>query len=161
MSPLLKTLCCLLGLAAAGAPLVWLTAPQPETAAQQALPQTAESEPMLITLRCSGTPQELSIRHEGRCLCHVLLRNGVLTGAGEHEVHTDAAAGAVQARLPLPRPQPGATLELELQAHRPQNTPGAQAATIELTPDKLPTRSDTRWAPPGSCELHDIFTFTW
>lgn len=160
MSPILKSLCCLFGLAAAGAPLVWLTSPQPVSPAQPPMPQQAASlEPMLISLRCSGTPQELILMHEGRLLCHVQLSGGALTTAGELEA--DPASGALQGRLSLPRPLPGATLELELRVLWPQGAPGAHAATIELTPLKHPTRSDTRWAPPATGELHDIFTFTW
>lgn len=150
LSPLVKTLCCLLGLAAAGAPLLWLTAP-PAVEPPPAQAAESEAEAMLLTLRCSGRPQALIIRHEGCTLCDMPM------GSAEMQ----PGAEAYRTQLKLPRPAPGSALELELQITWPEDAQGPQAATLELTPRKLPTRSDTRWTPPGSHVLHDIFSFTW
>lgn len=142
MSPLTKTLCCLLGLAVAGAPLVLFTAPPAVVAAPVAAGGSAVAGVPAL-LRCSGQPTAVQLWHEGRLLCELVPQ-----------------AGLWQGLLELPEPR-GAALEIEVQAAWSAECRGAQGLTLELSPAKLPARQDTHWTDPGAPALHDIFTFKW
>ena len=143
ISPLAKIALCLLGIAAAGLPLVYFTAP----AGKPALPAPAASacEPgkvaTPVVLRCSGSPQYVRLWLQGQLLCELTPQAGVWQG-----------------ELPLPS---SPLIELEVQAAWPVAA-GAQAITIEISPPSLPARQDTQWAlPPAAHELHSIFSFSW
>lgn len=152
MSPLARTLFCLLGAAAAGAPLLWLTAPAGQNAPACALPQAGAqaAERMLLTLLYSGAPRRLVILHEGREL--------LSQGAAEL---SQAHAGRLHAPLELPLPTDGSALELEVQTEWAAQEQGAQAVTLELAPPGRPARQDTHWASPETRKLHDVFIFKW
>lgn len=146
-SPLIKFICCLLGVAAAGVPLVVFTNRSPQAAkpAQADLSEQGIIEvPALV--RYSARPTEISIRHEGRLLCK-------FTPA--------AAGGSWQGKFQLPPLAVQSSLELEVEAAWLDAHSPAQAITIELTPPGLPSAKDTQWTDEGMEVLHDVFIFQW
>lgn len=142
MSPLRQTLCCVLGLAAAGVPLLHFTAPAtPAPAAASAAAAAAERVAVPAALRCSGRPLRVRVWQQGKPVGELLPQQGCWQGTLEL--------------------CPASLIELEVEASwEPAAT--AEALTLELTPPGLPSRQDTQWAlPPDSHELHSIFTFSW
>lgn len=144
-SPLLRMFCCLLGIAVAGVPLVYFTAPAPqmESVAVDAAEVAWVEVPVL--LRYTDAPAEICMLHEGRELCRI----------------RPEKSGAWRGLLKLPTLAPGSELELEVEATWTAPCIATQAITIELTPPGLPARSDTQWSEPGGELLHSIFIFTW
>lgn len=142
ISPLTRILLCLLGIAAAGLPLLCFTAPSagPELpAAPPVAEQPGAAVP--VVLHCTGSPQYVRLWLQGQLLCEL-----------------SPQAGVWQGELPLPS---SPLIELEVQAAWPVAA-GAQAITIEISPPGLPARQDTQWAlPPAAHELHSIFSFSW
>lgn len=146
MSPLAKSLCSLVGIAAAGVPLYYFTAPPPPPASAPATPAAATAvRAAMVRVRTTEAPRELRILHEGAELCCVsaaaMAADGTWTG---------------ELLLPVAR-------EWELEVEAEWDTPGsgARAVTLELSPPQLPTCRDTQWAAPGAHNLHEIFTFKW
>ena len=147
-SPLFKIACCLLGIVAAGVPLVHFTSssspPPPLSAAPGAEELALHEVPVL--LRYTGSPAEIIIRLMGDELCRCA---------------PSGASGVWQGKLRLPVAAPGSALELEIEASWPQPLAASQAITLELSPPRHPAASDTQWAEPGDDNLHAIFTFQW
>lgn len=146
MSPRIKIVCCLLGIAAAGVPLVLFTGVRgEESRVAPSLRETAQAAAPAV-LRCSGEPRRVCIYHEGKLLS---------------ELPMPLPGGEWRGELMLPQLQAGATLELEIKGLWNDDGGGAQAITLELAPDKLPTRRETQWTEPGGAVLHNIYTYTW
>lgn len=146
ISPLARMLCCLLGIAAAGTPLVVFTKARP-AAAPVATPQAAVATVAVeAMLRYTGDPVEICILHEGKLLSRL---------------QPAAAEGRWYGRLDLPQPAAGDVLELEVQVVWPEPRPEGGAVTLELTPPHLPAVGDTHWAEPGEALLHNIFLYRW
>lgn len=145
ISPLAQTLLSLLGLAAAGIPLLYFTAPPPgaEPAPHPASAPAAASAAVPATLRCSGQVLRVRLWQQGQLLCELSPRGGYWQGELELS--------------------PAPCIEIEAEATwAPSPAAGAEALSIELSPPGLPTRQDTQWAqPPAAHQLHTIFTFTW
>lgn len=146
ISPLAKIATCLAGIAAAGVPLVFFTAPQAqvEQAALPSAPAAAELEEVPLLVRYARPPQELCILHEGRELCRL---------------SPEGTAGRWRGGVLLPRAAQGLELEVVLTWAEPSETP--QALTLELAPPGRPVASDTQWAAPGEKVWHTIFSFKW
>lgn len=148
ISPLTRLALIACGVALAGVPLLFFTAPAPEAApAASAAPEQAH--PLTDTpaqLRYTGHPTSIALYHEGRLLCRL---------------SPPLPQHSWQGKLPLPQPEAGAPLELEAEAHWQEPQPQPQVITLELSPPHLPTRHDTQWTTPGEATLHSIFSFTW
>ena len=142
MHPLSQTLCCVAGLAAAGVPLLYFTAPAPAPA-PTAPPAAAETQGVPVTLRCSGQPQQVRLWQGGRQVCELSPQGGLWQG-----------------ELTL---ENGPLVELEVEATWPtEGRCGAECITIELTPPHRSPRQDTQWTqPPNEGVLHGVFVFTW
>ncbi len=146
MSPRGTTALALIGILLAGIPLPALTGTRREVptaarAAQETPPRAMRQ--VYATLQCSGQPAQLSLRHEGRELARL--------GAEE------LAHSPVELELELPASD---ILELELVAVWPENEQ-AQAVSLTLEPEGLPSRQCTHWTDPGDNSLHTLFGFTW
>ncbi len=145
MSPRSTTLLALAGVLLAGIPLPFLTAESQETAhpapaAEAPAPATRQA---IATLRFTGTPTLIRLRHEGRELAR----------AEADELVGDFC----ELELTLPDTP---TLALELVADWPE-AGQPHVITLSLEPDKLPQRECTRWAPLATGLMHEIFTFSW
>lgn len=99
-----------------------------------------EDIPVVLTLRWSGHPTKITLRHAGQALGVVEIGQG-----GEYES---------ECRLPcVPR------WEVEVKTEWPEaERESAQAVTLILEPRALPTRSETQWTYPGEVMLHRIYT---
>lgn len=147
IAPLARIACCLLGIAAAGAPLVYFTsAPEPQAVAAPAAEAAASLAELPTLLRYTDAPAEICLRHEGRELCRI---------------SPEGEGGKWRGKLLLPVPAEGEELELEVEAEWTAPRVPSQAITLELTPAQLPARSDTQWSDPGGKTLHSIYTFKW
>ena len=147
MSPLAKSLCCLLGIGLAGVPLALFTAPAAPQSIAAAQPSRGEATPATSVpaiIRCSGRPGTVQVWHEGRLLCEASPQGGVWQGV-----------------LELPAPVSSSVLELEVQASWPQGHGEPQGVSLELSPQKLPAQQDAKWISSEVNTLHDIFTFKW
>ncbi|MBL9179041.1 MAG: hypothetical protein JNM65_13345 [Verrucomicrobiaceae bacterium] len=92
----------------------------------------------LLRLRYAHKPAALSLKIGGREL---------ITSAQESPVEVDAM---------LPTPQDG--VDVLVTATWPENTPDT-AVTVEIEPDGLESRSETRWS--AACSLDEVITFIW
>ena len=92
----------------------------------------------LLRLRYAHKPAALSLKIGGREL---------ITSAQESPVEVDAM---------LPTPQDG--VDVLVTVTWPENTPDT-AVTVEIEPDGLDSRSETRWSAASS--LDEIITFIW
>lgn len=142
-SPLFKIICCLLGIVAAGVPLVHFTAARAVAPAEKRAEEERLHE-VPVLLRYTGTPTEIIIRMMGAELCRCA-----------------PASDVWQGKLLLPMVAPGSAIELEIEAAWPQPLTASQAVTLELTPAGLPAARDTQWTEAGDDNLHAIFTFQW
>ncbi len=142
MSPRTSTFLAFVGVLLAGIPLPLLTAARRDSAPAAEPAAPAVTRAVYATLQCSGQPSELSLRHEGHELVHLL---------------ADELGAPWEAELPLPVGKPVA---LEVEA-RWNNGEQAQAVTISLEPDGQPAQQHTEWTQPGSPVLHSLFTFSW
>lgn len=143
ISPPAQTLCCLLGLAAAGIPLVYFTTPGEAPPAAAAAPAADERAAVPAAVWCSGRPLLVQLRSCGELLCELSPQQGCWQG----ELELPAAAELI---------------ELEAEVSWAPGAEGPAAITIELTPPGRPARQDTQWAlPPENSRLHSIFTFSW
>lgn len=164
-SPLPTIFFTLIGIAAAGIPLAFFTAPAPHqaeaplpqelSAAVQSLPAPAPAPaekppvhhvdvPTLV--RYTDDPMEIIIRHEGSTLC---------------TIKPKGVEGKWRGKLRLPELGEGALLELEVEGVWPDPLLSNQVITLEISPHRLPARRDTQWAETGQAKLHSIFTFKW
>lgn len=126
-------------------PLYRFIMPQ-ERARTVALPEQGTPAPPQLseipyTVRYTGEPTEIIIRHAGEELARF----------------TPDSTGLRQGKIMLPTPTVGSYTELEVQATW-QASPGfTPVITLELSPPHLPTASATRWGDPGEASLHDVF----
>ena len=144
-APPIKLACCLLGIAAAGAPLLWFTQPGAPEPQASAAPRQREAVEVDALVRWSAAPSVIRISHEGAEVCTLA---------------PDGSAAQWSGKLLLPAPAVG-ELELEVEAEWPGAPAEAQAITLELLPPKLPARRDTQWADPGERMMHQLFIFPW
>ncbi len=137
MNPVLTAALTLTGVLAAGAPLLWLTAPAPTPHAEAERPQP-ETEEIYALIQFSGAPASIVLRHNGQTLAEYT-----------------APTGSIETTLRLPA---AATLEPEVEATWPEAQSGAQAISLTLERAGYEPRCCTRW---GEGIVHDIFTYTW
>lgn len=141
-SPPLHLALFFIGFALMAVPLVRLTSATPvpvksEPATVQAT--ATEKVPVLLRLRFAHTPLNVRV-----ALGEQVLLDGAVTES-PHEFSTD-----------LILPKDG--IELALSANWPEGTPDT-ALTLELEPDGLDTRSETRWSSGASME--EYIPFVW
>jgi hypothetical protein len=74
----------------------------------------------------------------------------------DKELIASAEASPLELHAVLPATQDG--VDVFLSATWPQNTPDT-ALTLEIEPDGLEARSETRWSAAGS--LDEVITFSW
>ncbi len=136
----------LLGVVAAGAPLLYfakLPAPEAGKETSPAAEAAMVSTPVLV--RCTEGAEEIRIRREGREILRLTPdRDGMWCGS-----------------LPLPDVSPGSVVELEVQTRWTNALPANRAITIEIMPLGRRAVSDTQWTDTGAGELHAIFIFRW
>lgn len=75
---------------------------------------------------------------------------------GEKEVIQSVEESPMEVEAPLPSPKDG--VDVFVKATWPEGTPDT-AVTVELEPDGLATRSETRWSSAAS--LDEVITFEW
>lgn len=119
-------------------PLSHLTGNAQARPAAQVEKQAGKEVKALLRLRYAHQPATLSLTIGGK---------EIITSADESPVEVAAA---------LIEPQNG--IDVLLAATWPENTPDT-AITLELEPDGLESRSETRWSSGGS--LDEVITFTW
>ena len=136
----------LLGVIAAGAPLLYFAkSPAPEAGKETTPAAEAAMVSTPVLVRCTDEPEEICIRRAGKDLLRLTPdRNGTWCGV-----------------LPLPDVSPGSVVELEVQARWTNMLPANRAITIEIMPPRLRAASDTQWTDTGAGELHAIFIFRW
>ncbi len=136
----------LLGVVAAGAPLLYFAkspSPEAEKSANHEPEEAVVPTPVLV--RCTDGPKEICISRAGKELLRLTPdRSGTWCGA-----------------LLLPDISPGAVVELEVQARWTNTLPANRSITMEIMPPRLRTASDTQWTDTGAGELHAIFIFRW
>ncbi len=136
----------LLGVVAAGAPLLYfakLPAPEAGKETTPAAEAAMVSTPVLV--RSTEGAEEICIRREGREILRLTPDcNGMWCGT-----------------LPLPDVSPGTVVELEVQTRWTNALPANKAITIEIMPPGRRAVSDTQWTDTGAGELHAIFIFRW
>ncbi|MFC5453561.1 hypothetical protein [Prosthecobacter fluviatilis] len=75
---------------------------------------------------------------------------------GEKEVISSVEESPMEVDAPLPSTKDG--VDVFVKATWPEGTPDT-AVTVELEPDGLATRSETRWSSAAS--LDEVITFEW
>ncbi|MCE9520251.1 MAG: hypothetical protein K8R87_11955 [Verrucomicrobia bacterium] len=144
-SPLLQCLISAIAFALFAIPLVRLTVARPNekpanrTAVEVAEP--ASTRHTFVRIRFAHLPHTLSLKQSNRELIPVSLNP--LTSPIE-----------IETSLPITQD----SLELALAAQWPDGTPDT-AITVELEPDELDTRRETRWS--SSFILKEILNFKW
>ena len=98
----------------------------------------ASSVKALLRLRFAHKPATLSLK------------------IADKELITTLDATPIEVDTVLPATQEG--VDIFLSATWPENTPDT-ALTLELEPDGLEARSETRWSSAGS--LDEVITFSW
>lgn len=101
-------------------------------------PEGAESMIALFRLRFAHKPATLSLK------------------IADKELITSAVASPLELHAEVPATQEG--VDAFLSATWPENTPDT-ALTLEIEPDGLEARSETRWSSAGS--LDEVITFSW
>jgi hypothetical protein len=101
-------------------------------------PEGAESMIALLRLRFAHQPSTLSLK------------------IADKELITTVDVTPVEIDAVLPSTQDG--VDVFLSATWPENTPDT-ALTLEIEPDGLEARSETRWSSAGS--LDEVITFSW
>jgi hypothetical protein len=101
-------------------------------------PEGAESMVELLRLRFAHKPSTLSLK------------------ISDKELITSADASPLELHAVLPSTKDG--VDVFLSATWPENTPDT-ALTLEIEPDGLEARSETRWSSAGS--LDEVITFSW
>jgi hypothetical protein len=138
-SPPLHLALMLLAFLALGIPLVKLTS-APVVTMQAPVKQTAdEAVSTLLRVRFAHTPQKLKLTQGDKVLFD-----------GVPEVST------LELDVDLAIPKDG--MELLVSATWPEQTPDT-ALTIELEPDGLDTRAETRWSTGP--QLDEVMAFVW
>jgi hypothetical protein len=92
----------------------------------------------LVRVRYAHRPATLSVR------------------IGEKEVIGSVEGSPMEVDAPLPSTKDG--VDVFVKATWPEGTPDT-AVTVELEPDGLATRSETRWS--SSASLDEVMTFEW
>ncbi len=107
-------------------------------AAAEVKGEKAESVRALVRVRYAHRPVTLSVR------------------VGEKELIQGVEESPMEVEAPLPSTKDG--VDVFVRATWPEGTPDT-AVTVELEPDGLPTRSETRWSSAAS--LDEVITFEW
>lgn len=144
-SPVLQCLIGAVAFALFAIPLARLTiarsAPPRSDAAATAAPESAKARHAFIRIRFAHPPESLSLRFDGREL--VPPTGSVLVSP----IETEAV---------VPLSHDG--IDLALAVRWPGNIPET-AVTVELEPDELDGRRETRWATGAA--LDEILSFKW
>lgn len=119
-------------------PLSHLTGNAQEKSAPQAVAKEKQNIEALLRLRFAHKPSMLSLKIAGKEL---------ITAIDTSPVEIDAR---------LTSPEEG--VDAFLSATWPDGTPDT-ALTLEIEPDGLEARSETRWSSAGS--LDEVITFSW
>lgn len=140
LSPRFTFVLTAIGVVLAGLPLLSLTGKAGGGRVEAAGAAAVEADiPVVLTLRWSGSPTGLTLRHGGRLL-------------GEVEPNPD---GECELECRMPR---APYWEVEVEAEWPAVRSGnAQAVTLLLEPQAMPARAETQWTYPGESVLHRIF----
>lgn len=154
MTPKFAFLLAVLGVAAAGAPLPWLTRPAPlpggeppaAAAAQNTVKSSTELTAVYARVQFTGAPQMLRLSVRGKRLAEL----------SQEDARLLPEPGVWEPALLLPAPL--TSLELEVQAQWDDEAP--QAVTVSLEPPKQPARQATLWSLPGGM-LADCCLFSW
>lgn len=141
MSPALTATLTLIGVIAAGLPLLWLTAPPPviEHAAGDH-EKIRENVSTHATLHFNAAPTQLTLWREGREIA-------------------DFSSPISPLVLPLMLPADDGAAEIEIRIIWNDDSSGQNGATLILEPDGRERRSNTVWTEGN--ELHDVFYFQW
>lgn len=125
----------------AGLPLLSLTGKAGiERAETKAVASESADIPVVLIVRWSGQPTDLTLRLGGQSL-------------GKVELNPE---GECEWECRLPR-APYWEIEVEAEWSAAQSG-GAQAVTLLLEPQALPARAETQWIYPGETTLHRMFT---
>jgi len=120
-------------------PLSHLTgAASPVKAVTSTSPKAASTVKALLRLRYAHQPTSLSLKV-----------------ADQQEI-TDVSASPLEADVTLPALEHG--VDVFLIASWPEGTPDT-AVTLEIEPEGLEMRSETRWSSAGA--LDEVITFSW
>jgi hypothetical protein len=127
-----------LAFVALAVPLSHLTGNTSHAKVVQPAVKEAQSVKALLRLRFAHKPSTLSLK------------------LADKELIASADASPLEREAVLPATQDG--VDVFLSATWPENTPDT-ALTLELEPDGLEARSETRWSAAGS--LDEVITFSW
>jgi hypothetical protein len=144
-SPPLHLLVCFIAFVICSVPLARLTFARPEVPQMKDLPAvesapTSAGTPTLLRLRFAHLPQSLSVK------------------LGDQELLPLGTKLVSPLDLKMALPLSSEDLELLLQAKWPLGTTDT-AITVELEPDALDARSQTRWS--ANAELQEVLSFQW
>ena len=127
-----------LAFVALAVPLSHLTGNTSHAKVVKVAAKEAKSVKALLRLRFAHPPTTLSLK------------------LADKELIASAEASPLELHAVLPATQDG--VDVFLSATWPQNTPDT-ALTLEIEPDGLEARSETRWSSAGS--LDEVITFSW
>jgi hypothetical protein len=127
-----------LAFVALAVPLSHLTGNTSHAKVVQPAVKEAQSVKALLRLRFAHKPSTLRLK------------------IADKEQFASADASPLELHAVLPATQDG--VDVFLSATWPDNTPDT-ALTLELEPDGLEARSETRWSAAGS--LDEVITFSW
>ncbi len=119
-------------------PMSHLTGNASNAKVVQVAAKEAKSVKALLRLRFAHKPATLSLK------------------LADKELITSADASPIELDAVLPATKEG--VDVFLSATWPENTPDT-ALTLEIEPDGLEARSETRWSSTGS--LDEVITFSW
>ena len=139
MSPRATFLLTLLGVLLVGIPLPLLTRKAERKPVAVQAEGVAEMKTTYATISFTGQPGSIRLRH---------------IGGDWLELNPSLNQNELELELPAL-----AALELEIQAE--WKSPALQAISLTLEPEGRDALMKTLWKEEGSCELHDIMTFTW
>ena len=129
----------MLAFGALAVPLLNLTTAR-KAAAMEKVIHAAVAHGTLLRLRFAHPPKSISLKHGGRELLP----------------KPDLAASPLESRAELEIPAEG--IEFILAAEWPEGTPDT-ALTLELEPDGLDTKSETRWSLGST--MTEVIAFRW
>ncbi len=127
-----------LAFVALAVPLSHLTGNTSHAKVVQPAVKEAQSVKALLRLRFAHKPSTLSLK------------------IADRELITTTDASPLELDALLPSTKEG--VDVFLSATWPENTPDT-ALTLEIEPDGLEARSETRWSSAGS--LDEVITFSW
>jgi hypothetical protein len=136
--PPIHLLVLMLAFGALVVPLVNLTTARQVKTTVPVAKQTASTIPTLIRLRHAHTPTAVSLK------------------MGDQELLTSAGASPIETDAGIAIPEEG--IELMLSATWPEGTPDT-ALTLEIEPDGMETKSETRWSLGHN--LTEVISFQW